>query len=242
MIHRPGTSSSRLPQLLPLLLLLLSGLFAGSALAATTVVLDAGHGGFDKGGVPGMRLVEKNFTLDVARRVRANLQAAGVRTVMTRSTDTFVELRDRCAIANRQPKAVFVSIHFNAAPREGACGIETYYYRGPASASLAAAIHREVVRRTGAQDRGVRTCRYYVLRNTRIPAVLAELGFLTNKAEGSRISSSAYRDKLAQGIARPLIARYAPKPTTSQQAPAIPTRKTTPSQGTSRRPLGPESR
>jgi N-acetylmuramoyl-L-alanine amidase len=242
MIHRPGTSSSRLPQLLPLLLLLLSSLFAGSALAATTVVLDAGHGGFDKGGVPGMRLVEKHFTLDVARRVRANLQAAGIRTVMTRSTDTFVELRDRCAIANRQPKAVFVSIHFNAAPREGACGIETYYYRGPASASLAAAIHREVVRRTGAPDRGVRTCRYYVLRNTRIPAVLAELGFLTNKAEGSRISSSAYRDKLAQGIARPLIARYAPKPTTSQQAPAIPTRKTTPSQGASRRPLGPESR
>ena len=242
MIHRPGTTRTRLPRLLLLLPILLSSLCGFSAGAATTVVLDPGHGGFDKGGVPGMRLVEKNFTLDVAGRVRSMLQAAGIRTVMTRSTDTFVELRDRCAIANRQPGAVFVSIHFNAAPREGASGIETYYYRGPASASLAAAIHRELVRSSGAPDRGVRTCRYYVLRNTRIPAVLAELGFLTNRAEGARITSIAYREKLAQGIARALIARYAPKSSTSPRTPSTPQKKTTPSQGGSRITPAPKSR
>jgi len=185
--------------------LLLSTLTAS---AVDTIVIDAGHGGHDRGGGPGQRIPEKPYTLDVALRLRARLRAAGFRTVMTRDGDYFVGLRERCQIANSQGNAVFVSIHFNSAPREGADGIETYYYSGQ-SASLAAALHAAVVRTSGVEDRHVRVRGYYVLRHTEIPAVLVEGGFLTNYAEGDRISGSAgYRQQLADTIASVLIRRY----------------------------------
>jgi len=189
----------------------LLGVFFLSTLAAPTVdtiVIDAGHGGHDRGGGPGQRIPEKPYTLDVALRLRARLREAGFRTVMTRDGDYFVGLRERCQIANSQGDAVFVSVHFNSAPREGASGIETYYYSGR-SASLAAALHSAVVRNLGAEDRRVRVRGYYVLRHTEIPAVLVEGGFLTNYAEGGRISgSTAYRQRLADTIAAVLIRRY----------------------------------
>jgi N-acetylmuramoyl-L-alanine amidase len=192
-------------------IVLLLGVFFLSAVAAPavdTVVIDAGHGGHDRGGGPGQRIPEKPYTLDVALRLRARLREAGFRTVMTRDGDYFVGLRERCQIANSQEDAVFVSIHFNSAPREGASGIETYYYSGR-SASLAAALHAAVVQNLGAEDRHVRVRGYFVLRHTDIPAVLIEGGFLTNYAEGERISgSAAYRQRLADTIAAVLVRRY----------------------------------
>ena len=175
--------------------------------AARTVVIDAGHGGHDRGGVPGQKWSEKLYALDVARRVEGKLRRAGFRTVMTRSNDTFIGLRQRCAIANRH-RGVLLSIHFNSAKREGANGIETYYY-GSNSASYAAAVHSRVLRAAGTEDRRVRRRGFYVLRHTRVPAVLAELGFLTNRAEGRRIAtSSGYRDKLADALASAVIAKW----------------------------------
>src|SRR5438477_1281274 len=103
------------------------------AYAQRTVVIDAGHGGFDRGGVPYQKIGEKNLTLDVAQRLRRVLQSQGYRTVMTRDSDVFITLGQRVAIANSQGNAIFVSIHFNSAPRWSANGIETYYYRGDAS-------------------------------------------------------------------------------------------------------------
>jgi N-acetylmuramoyl-L-alanine amidase len=172
------------------------------AWAVRTVVIDAGHGGHDRGGGPGQRIPEKPYTLDVAKRLQSILSSAGYRTIMTRSGDYFVGLGGRCAIANRQSDAIFVSIHFNSARREGADGIETYYYTGRSS-GLAAAVHREVVRAAGTENRGVRRRGFYVIRNTRIPSILCELGFLTNRAEAKRISGSvAHRQKLAEAVAR----------------------------------------
>jgi N-acetylmuramoyl-L-alanine amidase len=192
---------------------LLAVLFAALFLAAapvrafTTVVIDAGHGGHDRGGVPGQRYSEKIYALDVAQRVRTRLRAAGLRVVMTRSNDTFIGLGTRCAIANSQRDAIFVSIHFNSAPREGADGIETYYYSSK-SASLAAAIHPRVVRTAGTENRFVRRRGFYVIRNTRIPAVLCELGFLTNRVEGARIAgSAAHRQKLADAVVAGILSR-----------------------------------
>ncbi|MEI6713717.1 MAG: N-acetylmuramoyl-L-alanine amidase [Verrucomicrobiota bacterium] len=183
------------------LLCLLCFLYA-SQIQAATIVLDAGHGGHDPGGIPGQRISEKNCALDVARRIQAKLKAAGHRVIMTRSSDVFVELSERVAISNRAPgKPVFVSIHFNSAPNCDGHGIETYHYdkRG---AALARAIHSRVVRVSGGPDRGVRTARFYVLRYNKRPAVLAELGFLTNPQEGSRIGKSdAFRQKLADAVA-----------------------------------------
>jgi N-acetylmuramoyl-L-alanine amidase len=172
------------------------------ALAVRTVVIDAGHGGHDRGGGPGQRIPEKPYTLDVAQRLRRILSSSGYNTVMTRDGDYFVGLGGRCAIGNRQSNAIFVSIHFNSAPREGADGIETYYYSSRAG-SLASAVHREVVRVAGTEDRRVRRRGFYVIRRTRPPAILCELGFLTNRAEAKRITNSTgYRQELAEAIAR----------------------------------------
>ena len=171
--------------LLKLVVALLAGgaslLFPGdlSASSSTTVVIDAGHGGFDRGGIPGQRVAEKGMTLDVAQRLATRLRSAGYKVVMTRNSDVFVTLGDRVRIANSYRDAIFVCVHFNSATRAGANGIETYYYSSQ-SAQLAANIHRQVVGGTTTENRGIRRRGYFVLRRTTIPAVLVECGFLTN--------------------------------------------------------------
>jgi len=183
-------------------------LSASAAGARPTVVIDAGHGGHDRGGVPGDRYAEKVYTLDVARRLEARMRSAGYRTVMTRRGDYFVGLGARCAVANRVRNSIFISIHFNSARREGANGIETYYYTRR-SAGLAAAVHSQLVRATPTEDRRLRVRGFYVVRNTRVPAVLAECGFLTNRAEGRLIAgSAAYRQRLADALATAIRSRY----------------------------------
>jgi len=187
---------------------LLLCLLGSVAEAAPTIVIDAGHGGHDRGGTPGVRYAEKIYALDVAKRLNSRLRSAGFRTVMTRSGDYFVTLSGRCAVANRQSNAVLVSVHFNAAPRRSADGVETYYY-GSSAASLAASVHRRVVAAAGTENRGVRRRSFYVLRNTRCPAILVEGGFLSNPTEGARIARSAsHRQRLADAMASGIIARY----------------------------------
>lgn len=174
-----------------------------------TYVVDAGHGGFDRGGVPGQRVGEKDLTLDVAQRLRRVLTARGYRVIMTRDSDVFVPLPQRVAIANSYRNATFISVHFNSAPRSGANGIETYYYRGD-SASLAASIHRNVVAGAPSENRGIRRRGYFVLRKTAIPGVLVECGFLTNPMEASYVLKPVYRQKLAEEIARGIDRQPAP--------------------------------
>jgi N-acetylmuramoyl-L-alanine amidase len=165
-----------------------------------TVVIDAGHGGFDRGGIPGQRVAEKTVALDVAQRLQRALDRAGYHTIMTRDDDIFVPLSQRVAIANSYRNAIFVCIHFNAAGRSGANGIETYFYSSE-SAPLAASIHRNVVAGAPSENRGVRRRGYYVLRKTTIPAVLVECGFLTNPLEAEFAQTAGYRQKLANEIA-----------------------------------------
>ena len=165
-----------------------------------TVVIDAGHGGYDRGGIPGQRIAEKDMTLDVAQRLKNVLSASGYRVVMTRSTDVFVPLGGRVAIANSYRNAIFVCIHFNATGRSGASGIETYFYNRD-SLPLASAIHYYVTGGAPSANRGVRRRGYYVLRKTSIPAVLVECGFLTNPTEAAYAQSVSYRQKLAEEIA-----------------------------------------
>src|SRR6266850_5363684 len=168
--------------------------------SSVTVVVDAGHGGYDRGGIPGQRVSEKDMTLDVARRLKSVLAASGYRVVMTRDSDVFIPLGTRSAIANSNRNAIFVSIHFNSATRGGASGIETYFYSRD-SLALASAIHHYVVGGAPSGSRGVRRRGYYVLRRTNIPAVLVECGFLTNPAEAAYAQSASYRQKLAEAIA-----------------------------------------
>lgn len=188
-------------------LLLLAGLAPGAAPAFagfSTVVIDAGHGGHDRGGVPGQRVSEKTMALDVARRLQARLRAAGLRTVMTRNGDYFVPLGHRVAVANSQRNAVFVSVHFNAGRRVGAAGFETYYY-SRRSGPLAARLHGKLLRAWITENRGLRRRGFYVIRRTRIPAVLVECGFLTNPRESALISRGAYRQRLADLLAEGIL-------------------------------------
>ena len=168
---------------------------------STVVVIDAGHGGFDRGGIPRQLVQEKTMNLDVAQRLKAVLTAYGYRVVMTRDSDVFVPLGTRVAIANSYQDAIFVCIHFNAARRGSANGIETYFYSSQ-SLPLASAIHYYVAGGAPTPNRGVRRRGFYVLRKTTIPAVLVECGFLTNATEANYAQSSAYQQKLAEEIGR----------------------------------------
>lgn len=181
---------------------------AVSAFAKPIIVIDAGHGGHDRGGMPGQRIPEKGYALDVAKRLDSIMRGAGYRTVMTRSSDVFVGLGTRVAMSNNLRGAVFVSIHFNGARNYDAHGIETYYYGGRSSAALAAAIHRKVLAATGEEDRRVRSRGFFVLRRNRNTAVLCELGFLTNRDEARKIGSSSYRQKLAEAVAAGIRSRH----------------------------------
>lgn len=166
----------------------------------STVVIDPGHGGHDLGGIQGQKILEKVVALDVAKRVRRQLDSAGFRTVMTRTNDSFVSLDKRVAIANAHPDAIFVSIHFNAAPRAGARGIETFYCT-TSSKPVADHIQRQLIASARTESRGVKHAEFYVLRENGIRAALTECGFLTNPEDAALAVKSSYRQRLAEAIA-----------------------------------------
>lgn len=169
----------------------------------STVVLDAGHGGHDRGGIPTNIIPEKGVALDTTLRVQRYLKAAGIRTVLTRSSDVFVTLDNRVGISNSTQNAIFVSIHYNSAERRGANGIETF--ANTAGLPLARRIQRYAMKTTYGEDRGVKQRGFYVLRKNRKPSVLVECGFLTNPTDAALAGRASYRDKLAAQIARAII-------------------------------------
>jgi N-acetylmuramoyl-L-alanine amidase len=171
------------------------------------VIIDPGHGGIDRGGMPGQVIPEKGLTLDTAKRLRQALARTGrVRPIMTRTSDVFVPLGARTAIANRYAgkNAVFVSIHYNAGARVGAYGIETYYYNRRAL-RLAQAVQRRVVKAMDSINRGVWQRGFFVLRKNRLPAILVECGFLTNPEEAQRALNPLYRQRIAEAVAQAIL-------------------------------------
>src|ERR1051325_5401511 len=190
-----------------------------------TVDLDPGHGGYDKGQVSRYG-AEKDFALDVARKLRAILQAKGFHVIMTREGDYFVPLQVRAQIANRARNAIFVSIHFNATNDDpNATGFEIFSFtpRGAPSTSdgngnansfnmqpgssvdaqsmaLSACIYHLLLGQLPEYDRGIKRARFAVLRLTKVPAVLIERGFLTERGESKLISNKDWRAKFAGAI------------------------------------------
>lgn len=165
-----------------------------------TVVIDAGHGGYDNGARGRQGLSEKMLTLDVARRLKPLLEARGYHVVMTRTTDVFIPLGGRTAISNSHSDAAFVSIHFNCSPRRAADGVETYYY-DRRSAPFASNILREIATCYGSHSRGVKYARFYVLHHNQRPATLLELGFVSNPKENAKLQDPRVRQLLAERIA-----------------------------------------
>lgn len=179
-------------------------LVAAETLRFSTVVIDAGHGGRDGGSVWN-GLVEKKLCLDVAKRVETALKSKGLKTVMTRRSDTFVELGQRARVANRVPLSIFVSIHFNGSRKTLISGGEVYY-RSSRGKWLASAISRSIKSRVSGGTRGIFYAGYKVLRETQMPAVLVECGYLSNKREALRCADPAHRQKLADAIVSGLLA------------------------------------
>src|SRR5881394_4391576 len=190
-----------------------------------TVVLNAGHGCHDKGQVSRYGC-EKDFALDVARKLRPILQAKGLRVIMTREGDYFVPLEVRAKIANAARNSIFVSIHFNATNDDpNATGFEIFSFtpRGapatsdgtvaassvnmqPGSAvdaqslALSACIYHSVLGHIPEYDRGIKRARFAVLRLTKVPAVLIEGGFLTERGECKLIANKDWRARLAGAV------------------------------------------
>jgi N-acetylmuramoyl-L-alanine amidase len=191
-----------------------------------TVVIDPGHGGYDKGAVSPYGY-EKDFALDVAKNLKPLLEAKGLNVKMTRESDIFVPLELRARIANAAKEAVFVSIHFNATDANpAASGFEIYSLtpRGAPSTqddalalrfmnmqagspvdapslALSMSVYHSVLGQFDESDRGIKRARFAVLRLTKIPAILFEGGFLTERGESRLVAKSAWRAKLAEAIA-----------------------------------------
>ena len=167
-----------------------------------TVILDAGHGGHDPGAVSRhTRQREKDLTLDMARRVKAEL-GGDFRTILLRRGDTFIDLDDRVRFANRYANAVLVSIHFNSGPSH-VRGPETYYWRVD-SHGLAVHLQRAMTAISPAEhaNRGLVRRRLRLTRNPEIPCVLIECGYLSHPQESRQLSRPDCRQQLAAGIAK----------------------------------------
>lgn len=171
----------------------------------STVIVDAGHGGHDPGGIPENLLPEKDVALDIARRLAYAVEDAGLRSMLTRQDDTFITLQDRVNVSNAQDGAIFVSIHFNAAPRREARGIETYYSKSAEGAALAARIQQRLVATTTGDNRGIKAADFYVLRKNKDLCVLVECGFLTNPEDVALALSDDYRQKVAEQICAAIL-------------------------------------
>jgi N-acetylmuramoyl-L-alanine amidase len=189
----------------------------------TTVVVDPGHGGHDTG-ARGVFGNEETYTLDTSLRLAKQLQARGLKVVMTRTRDSYPSLPQRVEMANATPSSVFVSVHFNSGG-SSAQGIETYAlapqgtnrsrkedsetdavrFRGNSRDSeniaLATAVHASMLYQLKAVDRGILRDRWFLLKGIRTPGILVEGGFITSPVECAKIHNPLYRERLATAIA-----------------------------------------
>ncbi|MBD1939628.1 N-acetylmuramoyl-L-alanine amidase [Microcoleus sp. FACHB-68] len=169
------------------------------------VIVDPGHGGRDVGAVGIGAIREADIVLDISLQVAQLLEQQGVQAILTRSDDREIDLEPRVQLAERVNATLFVSIHANAIDmsRPEVNGIETYYYSN--GERLAATIHNSMLQSTGSRDRGVRQARFYVLRKTSMPAVLVETGFVTGAEDAPKLANAAYRQRMAEAIARGIL-------------------------------------
>jgi len=213
------------------------------------VVIDPGHGGNDPGAIGRTGLKEKDLVLDIARRVREQLNENGIDVLLTRDRDRFISLERRAQIANEGDVDFFVSIHANSARLKGARGFEVYYLSTAVddnaraveaaensflkfddssfqrrntdleatvwdlvytenreeSIELAKYIAKAVDASTSLHNRGVKSARFYVLKGAQMPAVLIEVGFISNPEEEKNLKDPSYRQAVASSIAKGIL-------------------------------------
>ncbi len=184
--------------------------YKNNSIKAPVIVLDAGHGGLDRGAkIKYPYCEEKRLTLTTTLLTKKYLEQMGYKVVLTRATDLFVPLKKRVDIANGNNCDLFVSIHFNSCPNQSAHGIEIYYFdskenkkRAKTSQSLASIILNTLTKKVKAHPRGVKRGSFCVVRDTKMPSVLIEGGFMTNPKERDNLRKKVYLDRLSTGIAQ----------------------------------------
>ena len=176
------------------------------------IILDAGHGGKDTGTTSKRdKYEEKSLTLETVLLVSEQLKKLGYKTILTRHEDIFVPLETRAHIANSVDADLFVSIHYNFSSSKEVEGIEVYYYKDTKkptpnrivrSKELGLEVLRKAIVQTGARSRGVKQANFAVVRETKMPAILIEAGFLSNPKEREKLQDRKYLQGLAKGIAQ----------------------------------------
>lgn len=168
-----------------------------------SIVLDPGHGGSDYGAIRG-GINEKDINLDVAKRVQAILESSGVSVIMTRERDETVSLEDRTIFcANANPN-VFLSVHVNSSIKPEISGIETHYYHDN-SLDFAQTVHASLISYVRSLDRGLFKSRFYVINHTIVPAILVEIGFISNDNERAELVSEERKQQTAKAIANGIL-------------------------------------
>ena len=163
------------------------------------IVIDPGHGGNDVGAIRG-DITEKEITLDVSKRVRNILEKKGYKVEMTRDNDKTVSLQDRVAFSESEHPDIFVSIHVNSSEKPEITGIETHYYRQE-SMSLAQTVHAALASNIKTNNRGLFKSKFYVINHTTAPAILVEIGFISNDGERAELVSDKRKQATAKAIA-----------------------------------------
>lgn len=193
------------------------------------VVLDPGHGGSDTGAIGARKVYEKKVVLSISGKVKAHLEAKGVRVKLSRSSDTTLKLQQRCDYARKVGADLFVSIHADGAADTSASGVETFVMTAPgydssnhygqpgdkspypgnrfdaSSAVLGFSIQSNLVKSSKRNDRGLRRARFFVLKNAPCPAALVECGFVTNPTEEALMIDVNYREAVARGISNGIL-------------------------------------
>lgn len=168
------------------------------------VVVDAGHGfnsktgKGDTGAVNG-GLYECASTLATAKILKKELEALGYEVILTRDTDKFLELSERCRISNQANADLFISLHCNSSTNKTAQGIETWKYVS-SNNPYAVNVQKRLIEATGAKNRGVKDGTFYVLKNTRAKAILVEMGFISHEEEKLKLFKTSYQTAIAKAI------------------------------------------
>ena len=165
---------------------------------AKKVVIDAGHGGSDYGAIRN-GINEKDITLDVAKRLKTLLAKQGYTVVMTRETDKYLSLQERCDITEASAPDIFVSIHVNSSVKPEITGVETHYYHQE-SLALAQTVHASIASNIKSNNRGLFKSKFYVINHTTVPAILCEIGFISNDSERGQLNGDRRKQDTAKAI------------------------------------------
>jgi|GEM_PF-557101 len=177
------------------------------------IIIDPGHGGYDPGAERN-GIYEKDINLDVARRVKKYLEKSGFYVIMTREQDKTLSLKERVDLTNKENPDLFLSIHVNASRNPDIRGVETHWYNLK-SRPLAMHVQDQMVNRVVIPDRGLKNSRFYVIRNSKVPAVLTEIGYMSNEIELYQLMTEERKEATARSIAEGIINYIKAKSTNS---------------------------